>query len=156
MRRGATLTALLLAACGAPEPAPEVNAVNGAAAIPEAAPPLDNAMPPFAEVDNAHPIAPEPAPIPAAFRGVWAESEALCGDLSHPSRLVISGATLRFHESLMTVADVQAIGPREVNLIGSATGEGTTRAAEYHFSLDAAGRTLTDGAGGGMVRVRCG
>ena len=156
IRHGVLFAGVLLAGCGAPDAPPEANAVNAAAAPDLPAPAADNAIPPFAEMGNAHPTAPEPAPVPAAFRGIWAESEALCGDRSHPSRLVVSGATLRFHESVMTVADARETGPRAVNLIGSAQGEGTTRPAEYHFSIDAAGRTLTDEAGGGMVRVRCG
>jgi hypothetical protein len=144
-----------LAACGGDPGEPQENQVQ-AATEPEAAAAVPgNAMPPPTEVDNAQPTAPDPAPVPAAFRGTWAESEALCADRSHPSRLVISAATLRFHESVLGVARVDRIGPREINIIGTATGEGTTRPAESHYSIDAAGETLTDEAGGGMVRRRC-
>jgi hypothetical protein len=142
-----------LAACGTDPAEPPANNATEAA-TPAAAP--GNAMPPSTEDSNASSTAPEPAPVPTAFRGTWAESEALCGDPSHPSRLVISGGSLRFHESVLEVARVDNVGPREINIIGTATGEGTTRPAEYHYSIDAAGATLTDLAGGGMVRRRCG
>ena len=158
MRRLAILLACAsLAACGGDPGEPQANQANEAAGeeAPAAAP--GNVTSPPGEVDNAQPAAPEPAPapIPAAFRGTWAESEALCADRSHPSRLVISGGSLRFYESVFGVARVDRIGPREINIIGTATGEGTTRPAEYHVSLDAAGDTLTDQGGGGMVRTRC-
>ena len=155
MRRLAILLACAsLAACGGDPVEPQANQTAGEEA-PAAAP--GNATPPVADVDNTQPAAPEPAPapVPVAFRGIWAETEALCADRSHPSRLEISGGALRFYESVFGVARVDRIGPREINIIGTATGEGTTRPAEYHFSLDAAGDTLTDQGGGGMVRRRC-
>ena len=137
-----------LAACGGEPTTPSANNATEAAEAGNAA------MPPV-EGGNASSTAPELAPVPAAFQGTWAESEAVCADRAHPSRLVISGGTLRFYESVLEVARVDAIGPREINVIGTATGEGTTRPAEYHFSVDAVGATLTDQAGGGMVRRRC-
>ena len=153
MRRLAILVACAsLAACGGDPVEPQANQIAQEEA-PAAAP--GNATPPVADEDNAQPAAPEPAPVPVAFRGIWAETEALCADRSHPSRLEISGGALRFYESVFGVARVDRIGPREINIIGTATGEGTTRPAEYHFSLDAAGDTLTDQGGGGMVRRRC-
>jgi hypothetical protein len=112
------------------------------------------AAPPSAEAGNIS-SGPAPAPVPAAFRGTWAETEALCGDPADPSRLVIAGRTLRFHASVLEVARVEQLGPREINIVSTAAGEGTTRPAEYHVSIDAAGDTLTDQGGGGMVRRRC-
>ena len=167
MKSAALILGLLaLAACEARPPA-TTDSVNETAPAPgntaepplpssDAGGPATNDMPPFAEVNNAHPTAPEAAPIPAAFRGIWAESRALCGNLAHPSRLVISGRTLRFYESVVTESRVERLGEREINVVGTTAGEGTTRPAEYHFSLNAAGDTLTDEAGGGMVRRRCG
>ena len=155
MRRGApSLVGLsMLAACGtepardAEEPSPAANESAGPVASPDGA--SDAPAPDPSGL-------PREAPIPAGFRGVWAETEALCGDLAHPSRLVISGIALRFHEAVATIDRVERLGPREVNIYVTAAGEGTTRPAEYHYSLDAAGETLTDEAGGGMVRRRCG
>ena len=144
-----------IAACGSePTQAPENQSVeaNGQGA-PAAEP--DNAAAPAAEIENEA-GAPEPAPIPAAFRGIWAETEALCDNLSDPSRLVISGRTLRFPTFVVEVARVDTIGPREINIISTAAGEGTDKPAEHHVSIDAAGETLTDQGGGGMVRRRCG
>lgn len=142
-----------LAACGDDPAAPSA---NNATEVAEPAAEAGNAAMPPVEGGNASSTAPELAAVPAAFHGTWAESEALCADRSHPSRLVISERTLRFYESVLEVARVEPIGPREINIVGTATGEGTTRPAEYHFSVDAAGATLTDQAGGGMVRRRCG
>ena len=142
---------ILLGACG--ERGAEVAASNNLVvteATPAAEPDADNHQQPEA------PGQADPAPIPAPFRGTWAETQADCGDPAHISRLVISGTTLRFYESLETVARVERLGPREINIYVTATGEGTTRPAEHHFSLDAAGDTLTDEGGGGMVRRRCG
>ena len=142
------------AACGGEPAAPQANIADTKGQEAPAAEPGDATTSP--EAGNTSPAAPEPASVPAAFRGIWAESAVLCADRSHPSRLVISEGTLRFHESVLDVARVEAIGPRAINIIGTATGEGTTRPAEYHYSIDVAGETLTDEAGGGMVRRRCG
>ncbi|MFC7499150.1 hypothetical protein ACFQRC_07940 [Enterovirga sp. GCM10030262] len=164
MRTGLPFSlALLLAACGetaappadtAEEPAAETAAV--APSAPASAPAANEtvAMPPFAEVEGAHPYGPpEPAPIPAAFRGTWAESKALCGDLDHQNRLGISGATVRFPDFIVRTDDVRTLGQREIEIKGVI--EGTNRPSDHHFFIDTAGDTLTDGGGGGMVRVRC-
>jgi hypothetical protein len=154
MKRGGFLFALLLlVACGESVPAD-----NEAAELPAgevSAPAEAEPSPQPAEAGNAPAPTPDAAVIPAAFRGIWAETEALCADRSHHSRLVVSGATLRFYESVVTVSGVEEPRPREIVVEGSATGEGTTRPAEYHFSINPAGDTLTDEAGGGMVRRRC-
>lgn len=154
---------VLPAACGGEASAPNAATETAEAPIenrttaPAAAPVQENVqMPPFAEVDNAHPYgAPPPAPIPAAFRGTWAESKALCGDLAHHNRLGISGATVRFPKAVTRVDSVDTLGPRAINIFGHPEDGDTAQRIEHHFILDAAGDTLTDGAGGGMVRVRC-
>ena len=160
MRKCPMMVLLLsLAACGGSETATPANSQADTAAV-ETAPPANDsageaaeATPPFAEVEGAHPTAPEPAPIPAAFRGIWAESKALCGDLAHPNRLVVSGATLRFPDFVVRTDDVRQLGPREIAIKGVV--EGKTQKSDHHYFIDAAGETLTDGAGGGAVRVRC-
>ncbi len=159
--RTCTMTVLLLslAACGGNEATPTANVQADTAAVETPAPVNDSATadveatPPFAEVNNAHPTAPEPAPIPAAFRGIWAESKALCGDLAHYNRLVVSGATLRFHDFVVRTDDVRKLGSREIEIKGVI--EGKSQPSDHHYFLDAAGDTLTDGGGGGTVRVRC-
>ena len=155
MRRLAILLACAsLAACGSEPADPQANQVQVEEPSAEEAP--GNAALAPEETDNTtSPTAPSTTAVPAAFRGTWAGTEALCGEHSHPSRLVISDRTVRFYESVLEVARVEEIGPREINIVGTATGEGTTRPAEYHYSLDAAGDTLTDQGGGGMVRTRC-
>ena len=100
MRLSLLLPLAALAACNAPsEPANESAPVANVAepvvtndVAPDTA--ANTAMPPFAEVPGAHPTAPEPAPIPAKFRGTWADSKAACADLKHHSRLGVSGRTL--------------------------------------------------------------
>src|SRR5690349_8994684 len=92
---------LLVAACNdAAAPSNDVNYVADNVVSTEAEGgeevAADNgAMPPFAEVPGAHPTAPEPAPVPAKFRGTWAENRAACAEVNHPSRLTISGRTAR-------------------------------------------------------------
>lgn len=147
------LACALLAACTGDPAEPQPNQAEAEVATTEEAP--GNAASPSTESDKPS-TAPAAAPIPAAFRGTWAENETLCGDPSHHSRLVIAGGTLRFHDRVVEVARVEAPGPREINIIGTEPGEGTTRPAEHHFSIDSAGDTLTDQAGGGTVRRRCG
>ena len=157
MRRFAILVACAsLAACGG-EPADPQG--DGPGEIPEANALTNvptNPATPTAEAENDSPAAAQPAAVPEAFQGTWAESEADCGDRSHVSRLVIEERRLRFYESVMEIAGVEQLGPREINITGTSTGEGTTRPSERHLSLDATGETLTDEAGGGMVRRRCG
>ena len=156
---------LALAACNAPtepanESAPvEVNAAGGNAAEPVttndavANAATNGAMPPFAEVPGAHPTAPKPAPIPAKFRGTWAETKALCADLKHHSRLGISGRTVRY-PTFNIFSDTVTASADQFALKGKI--EGTGRPAEAQFFINAAGNVLIDGGGGGAVRVRCG
>ena len=157
MRLFATAAAFaLVAACGQPAPAPSNeasgNAIDSAVPAPagNAAAP---ATPPFAETPGAHPTAPEPAPIPAKFRGTWAETKSLCADLKHHSRLTISGRTLRFPTFVIFGDKVDASG-NQFALKGKI--EGTSKPAEAQYFISGDGNTLTDGGGGGAVRVRCG
>ncbi len=113
----------------------------------------NGAMPPFAEVPGAHPTAPEPAPIPAKFRGTWAENKAACGDLKHHSRLGVSGRTVRFPDYVIVGNKFTFPAPNQFALEGHI--EKTGARADAHYSIDAAGDVLTDEAGGGAVRVRC-
>ena len=154
------LTATALVACNDnPTPVETNNAVADPAASPSVPAPAapdasgSTATPPFAETPGAHPTAPEPAPIPARFRGTWADSKAACADLKHHSRLTISGRTLRFPTFVMLGDSVTASG-NQFALKGKI--EGTNRLAEAQYFISADGNTLTDGGGGGAVRVRCG
>ena len=150
MRLLAILPLAIMAACSAPSGTPAAN--NGMGnSVSEA--PANSAMPPFAEVEGAHPTAPEPAPIPAKFRGTWAESKAGCANLADHSRLTISGRTVR-HPDFVIVGDSFEIpASNEFALKGKI--EATGAPAEAHYSINAAGDVLTDGAGGGYIRVRC-
>lgn len=159
MRLTTLLPLAMIAACNAPGGTPAANndsaanVANGAAENDVSDASANSAMPPFAEVEGAHPTAPEPAPIPAKFRGTWAESKAVCGDLEHHSRLTISGRTVR-HWDFVIVGDSFSVpAPDQFALKGKI--ESTGAPAEAHYSINAAGDVLTDGAGGGVVLVRC-
>ena len=146
----------MLAGCNAPEPStnapdPDAPATVPAPAAPSATGPV--ATPPFAETPGAHPTAPEPAPIPAKFRGTWAENRGACADLKHPSRLTISGRTVRFPTFVM-FGDIVTSSGDQFALKGKI--EGTDKPAEAQYFISSDGNNLTDGAGGGAVRVRCG
>ena len=159
MRIPAALSLVIMAAgCSeqrAPQPAngAQPSAANSNVADAEPATANDaTASPPFAEVPGAHPTAPEPAPIPAKFRGTWAETKANCADLNHHSRLTISGRTVRFPTFVMFGDSVTASG-NQFALKGKI--EGTDKPAEAQYFISSDGGTLTDGGGGGAVRVRC-
>ena len=156
-RTGFLLAVLALTACGKPASAPDEVAGNDTAlpATNDAAPASNAATPPtppLAETPGAHPIAPEPAPIPAKFRGTWAESKAACADLEHHSRITISGRTIR-HPDFVMVGDSVTASGSQFALKGRF--EGTGRPAEAQYFINADGDVLTDGGGGGAVRVRC-
>ena len=148
---------LMAAACRqAPAPSNDANLVANEVVIAETDTPeaVENeATPPFAEVNNAHPTAPEPAPIPAKFRGTWAESKTACTNLNHPSRLTISGRTVRTPTAVLVGESFTFPAANQFALDGKFEGGG--RAGAAHYSLDATGNVLTDEAGGGAVRVRC-
>ena len=157
-RKLAILPLVLITACAAPG-APSAdngqieNAADSAASNAADEAIANSAMPPFAEVDGAHPTAPEPAPIPAKFRGTWAESKAGCTDLGDHSRLTISGRTVRHPDFVIVGESFATPASDEFALKGKV--EATGAPAEAHYSINAAGDVLTDGAGGGYVRVRC-
>ncbi|HET7709318.1 MAG TPA: hypothetical protein VFK50_07275 [Sphingomicrobium sp.] len=144
---------LLTAACGdATAPGNDATLVANEVIVETETAATDEATPPLAEVNGADPAAPEPAPIPAKFRGTWAESKTACTNLNHPSRLTISGRSVRFRDFVIFGDSVTASG-NQFALKGKI--EGSNRAAEAHYFLDPTGNELTDGAGGGAVRVRC-
>ncbi len=147
-RTAALMLAVLLAGCGQPSAPTGANVAQADANWAEAA------LPPFAEVENAHPTAPEPAPIPAKFRGIWAEQKSVCSQLSHPSRLIISGRTLRFPAFVLQVDSVAL--PDDDSFAVKGHNKKTKAPAEAHYSVDPAGIVLTDEAGGGAERVKCG
>ena len=103
--------------------------------------------------NGADPAAPEPAPIPAKFRGTWAESKTACTELNDPSRLTISGRTVRTPGAVLFGDSFTFPAPNQFALEGKFEGGNRTGAA--HYSLDGTGNILTDEAGGGAVRVRC-
>lgn len=161
MTRFIILLAAALAACDQ-RPAPvEANdaappsAPDSAASVPAPAAPGasgSTATPPFAETPGARPSAPVPAPIPARFRGSWADSKAACADVEHHSRLGIAARSLRF-PTFVILADSVTASANQFALKGKIEGTGRPAEAQYFISDD--GERLTDGAGGGAVRVRC-
>jgi hypothetical protein len=146
-RFGIALIALL-ASCSQPAQAPNEAAANDSAvSVANVAAPVNNA-----ETPGAEPAAPEPAPIPVRFRGTWAESKAACVDLKHHSRITISGRTVR-HPDFVMVGDSVTASETQFALKGHF--EGTDRPAEAQYFINEPGDVLTDGGGGGAVRVRC-
>lgn len=151
--------ALLLAGCGAPAPEPandsdDTVALNDATVAGDVEAAENAAMPPFAEVDNAHPYgAPEPAPIPAKFRGTWTGLAVDCAVLDHPERLTISGATVRAPGRVARVDTVRA-DDRGFAWDGHVEDVPAERLSG-ELAIDANGERLTD-ATSGLVRKRCG
>ena len=143
MRRVVTLSSLMLAACQQATP-PAGNAAANA----------DETV--IAETDTppAEPAAREPVPIPAKFRGIWAEGRAACAQLSHPSRLIISERVIRY-PSFVLVGESFDL-PTDSGVAVKGYNQRTQAPTEAHFSIDATGLILTDEAGGGAVRVKCG
>ena len=147
MRRFAIPLLVLLAACQQAS-APADNATAEEVVIAETETPSAESQRP------AEPTAPEAAPIPAKFRGIWAEREAVCAQLSHPSRLIISGDSLRFPEFVLEADSVTL--PNDDSFEVKGHNKKTDAPMEAHYSIDATGNILTDEAGGGAVRVNCG
>ena len=149
MRRFAIMLGLMLAACQqAPAPADNAAAKADEIVIAETDTPTSEGAAPAEQ-----PTAPEPAPIPAKFRGIWAESHAFCAQLSHPSRLIISETSLRY-PTFVLVADRVDL-PTDSSLAVKGRIKRTEAPIEAHFSIDVTGNILTDEAGGGAVRVNC-
>lgn len=148
---------MLVSACTEADPPPgEANRLADAATLDNAAEGQASAgrpPPPAAEDPERGPGAIEPAPIPARFHGAWAEDEAACADPAHPSRLTVSGRSLRFPDFSMIAEQVATPTPDQFALAGYF--EGTRRPAEAQYFLGQSGAVLTDGGGGGAVRVRC-
>ena len=128
MRWVAALAAVLLAACQQAAPADESNSPIAAAA-------------------------PEPARIPANFHGLWAENDSACDHLDEPSRLTVTGNSVRYPAFVLAVESVTQPAPNSFAVKG--LNKQSKKPAEAHFSIDETGNLLTDEAGGGQVRVRC-
>ena len=152
MRLLAILSTLTIAACEMPTKSNSGdNAVAESGAVNAGNNGATNS--PFAEIEGAHPTAPEPAPIPAKFRGTWAENEAACADLSDHSRLTVSGRTVRHPDFVIFGDSFTFPSPDQFAVKGKV--EATGAPIEAHYSINAANDELTDEAGGGAVRVRC-
>lgn len=96
---------------------------------------------------------PAKAAIPERFRGLWAEDQRACGALTHHSRLVVGDDDLRFPDFVLEVEEVSETGD---SFAVKGRNKTTDAPTEAHYSIDATGGILTDQAGGGAVRVRCG
>ena len=110
--------------------------------------------PPQGEAAAGPAAAPRAESIPAKFRGIWAEGRAACAQLSHSSRLIISANVIRYPSFVLVGESIQL--PAESSFAVKGQSQRTGAPAEAHFSIDATGNLLTDEAGGGAVRVRCG
>ena len=108
-----------------------------------------------ADVNNGATIAApaEPAMIPANFHGLWAEDDAACGELTHHSRLTVTGNSVRYPAFVLAVET--ATQPAPLALAVKGYSKQTKAPTEAHFSIDPTGNILTDQGGGGAVRVRC-
>ena len=137
---------LVIAACGQPT-SPLVNETESATPASDA--PVENIAVP------AQPAAaPTPEKIPAKFRGIWAEGRAACAQLSHPSRLIISESVIRYPSFVLVGESVDL--PTDSSIAIKGQNQRTGAPAEAHFSIDVTGLILTDEAGGGTVREKCG
>ena len=103
-----------------------------------------------APANTAEPAKPA---IPERFRGVWAETQAACSPLTHPSRLVIGDNDLRFPDFVIVI---QEVSEGSDNFAVKGYNKKTDAPMEAQYFLDVTGNILTDGGGGGAVRVRCG
>ena len=101
----------------------------------------------------AAPAKPEPASIPANFHGLWAEDDTACGELTHHSRLTVTGNSVRYPAFVLAVESVTQPLPNAFAVKGFS--KQSKARTEAHFSIDPTGNVLTDEAGGGTVRVRC-
>ena len=149
MKRLLCLAALMLAGC---QPGPVDETVANTATEQNAAPADANVAAP-ASANVAAPAEPEPARIPANFHGLWAENESACGELTHPSRLTVTGNSVRFPKFVLAVEAVTQPTPASFAVKGFS--KQTKAPTEAHYSIDQTGNLLTDEAGGGAVRVRC-
>lgn len=95
----------------------------------------------------------DPKAVPAAFRGLWAATEADCAKPTE-TRLEVGADHLTFYESRGPVAAVEATGPDEIRIAVQLTGEGETREATYRYRLIQNGAALFD-VRNGLTRYRC-
>lgn len=147
------LAAALLAGCGEREGAERVGNNAMDAAVP-AATPANRAEAP---ANSAEPAAP-PATgktIPAALLGVYDTSLDACGGTTD-TRLTVSAAELRFHESIGAVRRVTPVGEDAVSVEADYQGEGESWRSTGELRLSDGGRSLTvSGDGTRLDRVRC-
>ena len=101
----------------------------------------------------AVPAEPRPALIPANFHGLWAEDDKACGELTHHSRLTVTGNSVRYPAFVLAVESVAQ--PTQYAFAVKGYSKQTKAPTEAHFSIDPTGNILTDEAGGGTVRERC-
>ncbi|MBV8686723.1 MAG: hypothetical protein JOZ90_03655 [Alphaproteobacteria bacterium] len=93
--------------------------------------------------------------LPAAYRGSWDVSHAACGRAGE-TRLTVTAAELRFHESLGRIVRVVREGPRRVALLVLYEGEGERWRARQRLRLSPDGARLTiSGGGPATTRLRC-
>jgi hypothetical protein len=119
----------------APEPAPAPSPANTAAETPPAA---------------------AATALPAAYQGVFDQTEAACKSASSIYRLTVSGGELRFHESLADVQTVTPDGEGAVRVAANYSGEGMEWSNIQRVALSGGGQVLTiTGEGEPVRRVRC-
>jgi len=138
-RRSALMCFGLVVACGAP--VPEENSEAG-----------DPSRPARAVTRKAETA----STIPRRFHGTYDRTLAEC---SGPSvhRLVVDVDSLRFHESLAQVRDIEIEGPNAIAIFSDYQGEGESWSARQRLELSESGEKLTlIGDGTETVRVRCG
>lgn len=150
MKRVAILMAPVLAACQQASPPADNAAANSDEIV------IAETDTPGAEGEApvAQPAAPKPESIPAKFRGIWAEGRAACAQLSHPSRLIISERVIRYPSFVLVGESIDL--PADASFAVKGHNQRTEALVEAHYSIDATGLILTDEAGGGTVRVKCG
>ena len=133
-----------LGACGRDEPANEML-------------PLDPAQTeaPAAGVEAPPPEAPLTA-IPPRFRGRWDATVAACAAPASDMRLEVAGETLRFHESVASVAAVRPVAADAVEAVLDFIGEGRSWRETRTLRLGRDGRLIVAGPDEEAVqRVRC-
>ena len=137
-RRSALLCFGLVVACGAPVPEEPSEAGNLSRPA--------SAVSPKAEIESA---------IPRRFHGTYDRSLAECGTPS-VHRLVVDADSLRFHESLAEVQQIEIEGPNAIAVASDYQGEGESWSARQRLELSESGERLTlIGDGTETVRVRC-
>ena len=163
-RSGALAIAVaVLSGCGAPPPA-ERAAANNVVLAPEDVLAESNATIVYdrnqALANLTNQVAPPTrdeaaaATIPSRFRGRWDSNPEACARTSSEMRLVVSGTSLRFYESVGQVVALRSAGD-SVAVDLRTTGEGETRTETRALRLDRDGRLVVESGGTSATRVRC-